>query len=73
MPVSNLASLRQFPESYRPRLFVAYAAAREALAAVQRQPYDLILMDLQVSHPAGPLRDGRRFSVSRGRPAHERI
>ncbi|HEV8123195.1 MAG TPA: hypothetical protein VGP80_03055 [Gemmatimonadales bacterium] len=31
MPVSNLASLRQFPESLRPRLFVAYAAAREAL------------------------------------------
>lgn len=31
VPVSNLASLRQFPESLRPRLFVAYAAAREAL------------------------------------------
>ena len=31
MPVSNLASLKQFPESLRPRLFVAYAAAREAL------------------------------------------
>lgn len=31
MPVSNLASLKQFPESVRPRLQVAYAAAREAL------------------------------------------
>ena len=31
MPVSNLASLRQFPESLRPRLLVAYATAREAL------------------------------------------
>jgi hypothetical protein len=29
--VSNLASLKQFPESLRPSLFVAYAAAREAL------------------------------------------
>jgi len=31
VPVSNLASVRQFPESLRPRLLVAYAAAREAL------------------------------------------
>lgn len=31
MPVSNLASVRQFPEFIRPRLYVAYAAAREAL------------------------------------------
>lgn len=31
MSVSSLASMRQFPESVRPRLHVAYAEAREAL------------------------------------------
>ncbi len=33
MSVSNLVSLRQFPEALRPRLQVAYAEAREALIA----------------------------------------
>lgn len=31
MSISSLASLRQFPESLRPQLHVAYAAARESL------------------------------------------
>lgn len=36
MPVSNLVSLRSFPESLRPRLLVAYAAAREALISTHQ-------------------------------------
>jgi hypothetical protein len=34
--ITSLASLRQFPESLRPQLHVAYAAAREALVATHQ-------------------------------------
>lgn len=37
MSVSNLASMRQFPEAVRPRLQVAYAKAREALIATHAE------------------------------------
>lgn len=36
MPITSLASLRQFPEALRPQLHVAYAAAREALVSTHQ-------------------------------------
>lgn len=36
MSITSLASLRQFPETLRPQLHVAYAAAREALVSTHQ-------------------------------------